>query len=42
MKAGGIRAARRKKKGVDAVAAQILLESWLAGERDVPLEEFPS
>ncbi len=42
MKAGGIKAARRKKKGVDAVAAQILLESWLMGERDVPLEEFPS
>ncbi len=41
MKAGGIKAAGRKKKGVDAVAAQVILESWLAGEREMPLEEFP-
>jgi len=41
MKEGGMKAARRKKKGVDAVAAQILLESWMKGETAVPLDRFP-
>ncbi len=41
MKAGGMKAARRKRRGVDAVAAQVILESWLRGAREFPLDEFP-
>ncbi len=42
LKGAGMKAARRKKKGVDAVAALVLLESWLNGEDSFPLDRFPS
>jgi len=37
LRQGGIKAARRRRKGVDAVAALLLVESWLAGEETVPV-----
>lgn len=40
LKRSGMKAAARKRKGVDAVAAQVLLEAWMRGEREIPLERF--
>lgn len=39
LKQAGVRAAARKRKGVDAVAALLLLEAWMEGESAFPPPE---
>jgi putative Holliday junction resolvase len=38
LRQAGMKAARRRRRGVDAVAALVLVESWLAGEEPISLE----
>ena len=40
LKQAGVKASTRKRKGVDSVSAVLILNRWLNGEPEIPLDHF--